>query len=77
MFALRMAQVFPDLEDYPHGATTVMPWDSENEFVCTNLAVYFEVHKCDTATATWDVIHPDSVELLQDQASCMRYYESA
>jgi hypothetical protein len=57
MFALRMAQVFPDLEDCPDGATTVMPRDSENECACTNLALYFEVHNCDTATATWDAIH--------------------
>eukprot|EP00977_Amphora_coffeiformis_P006196 scaffold1332_cov166-Amphora_coffeaeformis.AAC.24 len=39
-----------------------------------NLAVYFEVHPTPAAD---EVVHPDSVELLQDQASCMRFYEAA
>jgi len=71
IFALRIAQVFPDLEDCVNGHTA-MPWDSNDEFVCSNLAVYFEVH-----TTTDNLIHPQGVECLTDQASCMRYYEAS
>jgi tetratricopeptide (TPR) repeat protein len=68
MFAIRMALMFPELET---DEETAMPWDYKNEFTCGQLAVYFEV---------WDVrdhlVHPESVELLRDQASCMRFYEA-
>ena len=73
MLAVRMAQMFPELEDSPTGETS-MPWDFNNEFVCSNLAVYFELHPAPAADAC---VHPDSVELLHDQASCMRFYEAA
>ena len=77
MIAQRMAQMFPELED---GQTTShLPWDVRNEFVCSNLAVYFEVHNHSTTTtgSTSPLVHPDGVELLRDQASCMRFYESS
>ena len=74
MIAMRMAQIFPELEDY-EGNETPMPWDVNNEFVCSNLAVYFEVHDEDEKGD--GVVHPDSIELLKDQGSCMRFYESS
>ena len=73
MLALRMADMFPELEDSPTGGTA-MPWDYNNEFVCSKLFVYYEIHP---TPATDAVVHPDSVELLRDQASCMRFYEAA
>lgn len=79
MLAMRMAQVFPELDD---GETeTVMPWDHNNEFTCSQLAVYFEVHGAAVQAETINdgetvVVHPESVELLKDQASCMRFYEA-
>jgi len=71
MLAIRMAQMFPELEDDSN--ETALPWDFNNEFVCSRLAVYFEVH----TDADEKVVHPDSVQLLRDQASCMRFYESS
>lgn len=71
-FALRMAQMFPELED--GCADTDMPWDYNNEFQCSNLAVYFEVH-CVHSDA--GIIHPDCVERLVDQGAAMRFYESS
>jgi tetratricopeptide (TPR) repeat protein len=72
MLALRMAQMFPELEE--EGDETVMPWDFNNEFVCSNLAVYFEVHCTEGEGA---LVHPENVELLADQASTMRFYEAS
>jgi hypothetical protein len=71
MVALRLAHVFPELED-PSDQTT-MPWDRNNEFVCSNLAVYFEVYN----TVDDDTVHPENVELLRDQATTMRFYEAS
>mmetsp|Transcript_6859 Transcript_6859/g.12909 ORF Transcript_6859/g.12909 Transcript_6859/m.12909 type:complete len:541 (+) Transcript_6859:116-1738(+) len=72
MIALRMAEVFPELDE---GITeTSMPWDYNNEFVCSKLAVYFEVH----CTGKYDdAVHPESVEKLRDQGAAMRFYESS
>jgi len=72
MLALRMAEMFPELED--SGGETAVPWDYNNDFVCSNLAVYFEVH-CTEGKS--EVVHPDSVELIQDQGSAMRFYEAS
>lgn len=75
MIAMRMAEVFPELEE---GQVTAMPWDTENQFTCSNLAVYFEVHESALeATNMNSVVHPESVQLLKDQGSCMRFYESS
>lgn len=81
--AARIGQIFPMLEDQ-NGRTSI-PWDHNNEFVCNNLAIYFEVHACynqkatttDTTTTTTTAIHPDDVELLRDQGSAMRFYEAS
>mmetsp|Transcript_36157 Transcript_36157/g.77981 ORF Transcript_36157/g.77981 Transcript_36157/m.77981 type:complete len:551 (+) Transcript_36157:176-1828(+) len=76
IIAYRMAEMFPEQED---GETeTEMPWDYNNEFRCSNLAVYFEVHCLDTEldSKRKPIIHPDSVERLNDQGSAMRFYES-
>jgi hypothetical protein len=71
MIAIRLAQMFPELEDV---GETQLPWDFNNEFYCSNLAIYFEVHRSDDDDR---VYHPEEVELLRDQGSCMRFYESS
>jgi tetratricopeptide (TPR) repeat protein len=72
MIALRMAEMFPELED--RGGETAVPWDYNNEFVCSSLAVYFEVYCTEDESK---VVHPDSVELIKDQGSAMRFYEAS
>merc|ERR1740124_951153 len=73
MLAMHMAQVLPELDD---GQTeTSMPWDYNNEFTCSNLAVYFEVH-C-TEHTKHALIHPEFVEPLNDLKSAMKFYESS
>ena len=72
MLAIHMAEMFPEPE--VEGEGTAMPWDYNNEFTCSKLAVYFEIHNVETENS---VVHPESVEILRDQASCMRFYESA
>lgn len=72
MLALRMAQMFPELED--GGMETAMAWDYNNEFYCSNLAVYFEVHCTDDDD---DLVHPENVSKLKDQGEAMRFYESS
>jgi Cns1/TTC4 Wheel domain len=81
MLAYRMADMFPELEK--EGEETVMPWDYNNEFRCSNLAVYFEVN-CDGSDNNNDkqqqqkiVNHPDSVERLEDQGATMKFYEAS
>jgi hypothetical protein len=80
MLAIRMAEVFPEMEEGQ--SETSLPWDYNNEFVCSQLAVYFEVHESAIASQKEQntssvLVHPESVELLKDQASCMRFYESS
>lgn len=82
MLAVRMAQMFPELET--EGEETAMPWDYNNEFICSNLAIYFEIHNLEQEQQTGNegsnersVVHPESVEVLRDQASCMRFFEAA
>jgi len=76
MLAERMAQIFPELED---GETvTDMPWDYNNAFTCSKLAVYFEVHCTEEEEDGHEVIyHPEYVQPLLDQKSAMRFYESS
>jgi hypothetical protein len=71
MLAMRLAEMFPELQDV---GETMLPWDFNNEFFCSNLAIYFEVHRADDDDR---VVHPEEVELLRDQKSCMRFYESS
>lgn len=71
LLAIRLAQVFPELED--DEKETAMPWDHNNEFTCSQLAIYFEVHK----TARDEIIHPEHVQLLQTQGDTMRFYEAS
>jgi len=70
--ALRMAQLFPEHEEGCSDVTDI-PWDYNNEFRCSNLAVYFEVHCMSDET----IVHPDSVERLKDLSSTMRFYEAS
>ena len=72
MLAMRMAEMFPEAD--VEGEETTMPWDYNNEFRCSNLAVYFEVNCTGNPK---EVVHPDSVEMLLDQGSTMRFYESS
>jgi tetratricopeptide (TPR) repeat protein len=77
MLAMRMAEMFPEMEV---GEETAMKWDHNNEFQCSKLAVYFEIHCEDgggNSKQGSNVIHPDSVERLLDQSSTMRFYESS
>jgi tetratricopeptide (TPR) repeat protein len=78
MLALRMAQIFPerdeDDQDIARTETSFASWDYNNEFRCSNLAVYFEVHCTEDAE---DIVHPDYVELLKNQSDAMRFYESS
>ena len=79
LLAMRMAEVFPELDE-GQSATTTMPWDTNNEFVCSRLAVYFEVHEAavgEDAVNAATAVHPESVQRLPDQAAAMRFYESS
>ena len=71
MLALRMAQMFPELES--EGGETAMPWDYNQEFVCSKLGVYFERHCSDDDK----LVHPEFVAKLKDQGEAMRFYESS
>jgi len=77
MLAERMAEMYPELEDIgPNGSQeTAMQWDYNNEFTCSNLAVYFEVNCPDDQNPK--AIHPDSVERLNDMAATMKFYEAS
>jgi len=81
MFALRMAQMFPEQEedDDTSKGETDMPWDYNNEFRCSKLTVYFEVHCHDTNSNSIcnQVIHPSCVERFNDQGAAMRFLESS
>lgn len=79
IIALRMAQMFPEQEVDDGVNETEMPWDYNNEFRCSNLAAYFEVHclGTDSDSKGKQIIHPDSVERLKDQGAAMRFYESS
>lgn len=78
MIALRMAQMFPEAEDGSASETDV-PWDYNNEFRCSNLSVYFEVHCTDAESDKKgnQIIHPDGVQRLKDQGAAMRFYEAS
>ena len=71
MLALRMAQMFPELET--DDGETALAWDHNQEFVCSSLAVYFEVHCSDGDK----LVHPEFVAKLKDQGDAMRFYESS
>ena len=57
----------------PREDETAVPWDHNNEFVCSKLAVYFEVHCSDGAELT----HPEFVSKLKTQGEAMRFYEAS
>jgi len=81
MLAVMMAEMFPELDD-DNNMETSIAWDHDNEFVCSNLAVYFEVHTAansdvkNDASSQSALVHPDQVEVLRDQAACIRFYEA-
>ncbi len=70
IIALRVVEMFPEEEEGNN--ETEMPCDYSNEFRCSNLSVYFEVHCFDDVGAgkTKPVIHPDSVERLLISGVC-------
>lgn len=69
MLAIRMADVLPELEE---GEETEMTWDIENNYKCSLMAVYCEVHFQENEE---NMIDPDSVKCLLDQSSTIQYYE--
>jgi hypothetical protein len=72
LLAMHMAVIFPELEE---GRTeTSVAWDYNNEFVCSNLVVYYEVH---VTEGDGEPVHPENVEVLEDQASAMKFYEAS
>lgn len=79
LIAIRMAQMFPEDETYSGHGETDIAWDFNNEFRCSNLVVYFEVHCMDDDGdgSEKQIVHPDSVERLTDLGSAMRFYESS
>mmetsp|Transcript_31024 Transcript_31024/g.31293 ORF Transcript_31024/g.31293 Transcript_31024/m.31293 type:complete len:356 (-) Transcript_31024:355-1422(-) len=78
MFASRMAEAFPEIEnDGDGGGETSMPWDHNNEFVCSKLAVYFEVHYEVETDDENMIIHPENVSPLKTQAATMKFYEAS
>lgn len=76
MLAHQMAEIYPELEEQGSNETT-MQWDYNNEFTCSNLAVYFEVNCPDDDLKSNVAIHPDSVEPLRDMAATMKFYEAS
>mmetsp|Transcript_52649 Transcript_52649/g.157719 ORF Transcript_52649/g.157719 Transcript_52649/m.157719 type:complete len:565 (-) Transcript_52649:176-1870(-) len=80
MIAMRMAEMFPESEDNDSGETDIV-WDHNNEFVCSKLAVYFEVHCIPSDVNTKGegkmLLHPDQVEELTSRGDAARFYESA
>jgi len=74
LLAERMAEMFPEPEE---GQNTVMHWDYNNQFTCSNLAVYYEVNCPAEAYEKGAIVHPDHVEPLTDQASTMKFYEAS
>eukprot|EP00559_Dactyliosolen_fragilissimus_P007802 CAMPEP_0184863548 /NCGR_PEP_ID=MMETSP0580-20130426/11560_1 /TAXON_ID=1118495 /ORGANISM="Dactyliosolen fragilissimus" /LENGTH=545 /DNA_ID=CAMNT_0027361941 /DNA_START=25 /DNA_END=1659 /DNA_ORIENTATION=+ len=79
MLAIRMAEIFPEIEEHGSSSldnTTNIPWDYNNEFQCSKLAIYFEVH-CSNASSQENIIHPEFVERLSSQGDAMKFYESA
>lgn len=76
MFALRMAEIFPEPEDAT--ADHDAPWDHGGDFVCSNLAVYMEVHaRALPATDDGSPVHPEDVRRLSTMKETMRFYETA
>jgi len=69
MIALRLAQMFPD-EDGP----TPMPWDYNDEYKCSNLAIYFEVHQ---PSGGGKAQHWEGVRRLDDMGEAMRFWVNA
>jgi len=67
MLAMRMAVMFPDEE-----GPTIMPWDYNDEYKCSNLAVYFEIHELDDGTVHWE-----GVRRLETMGDCMRFFGNA
>mmetsp|Transcript_13771 Transcript_13771/g.20302 ORF Transcript_13771/g.20302 Transcript_13771/m.20302 type:complete len:533 (-) Transcript_13771:484-2082(-) len=75
ILATQMADIFPELEDCTDNkGETSVPWDYNNEFQCSKLAVYLEVHGTEGAG---EPVHPDSVEILKSQADTMKFYEAS
>lgn len=76
MIASRLAQVFPDNDN-----GTAMPWDYNNEFICSKLAIQFEIHnkkiwnKNKNNNEVVIIYHPESVEPIEDLSSAIRFYE--
>jgi hypothetical protein len=88
MLAMRMAEMFPEVDFDDEKGETAVQWDYNNEFQCSELAVYFEVNcpednnNHNTTKNNMDpkrsgLVHPDSVERLLDLGATMQFYESS
>lgn len=83
MLAIAMAQMFPEFDDDTGSKETPVVWDHNNEFTCSNLAVYFEVHSPSDSDGSAgsdsnndrQLVHPESVEVLRDLQACIRFHE--
>jgi len=77
LLAVHMARVFPEPDDDdPEPTTHPVSWDHNRDFKCSQLAVYFEVHGTDPKEDS-KLVHPESVEVLHDLATCRRHCEAA
>jgi tetratricopeptide (TPR) repeat protein len=76
MFAVHLATMFPEPDEDGASGGASVPWDHRNEFQCSQLAIYFEVHGIDDASDS-KLVHPDSVEPIQDLATCLKYHEAS
>jgi tetratricopeptide (TPR) repeat protein len=77
IFAVHLARLFPELDE-DECPESLVPWDRDNEFHCSRLALYFEVHLPDNEDSSDSnrLVHPDSVEPIRDLASCLKYHEA-
>ena len=69
MIALRLAQMFPEVEDDNH--ENALSWDYNNEFICSNLEIYCEIHQPEQSNNH----HPESIQIIQNQLACIKFYE--
>lgn len=65
MVALRLAEMFPEERND-------VPWDYDDSYKCSELAVYFEVYPMGE-----EAVHPAQVRMIDGMAGCMRFFENS
>ena len=68
LLAERLADMFPE------EAGSRVAWDHDGSYVCSSLAVYFEVHG---GGRFGEAPHPEDVSAIKDMGACMRFFEHA